>query len=168
MKITIYKLIITAIILVSFPTISFGQDKISKTLTTLNKETIPYVYVDDLQLNDSIVLLDTRKKEEFQVSHLKNAMWVGYKKFDEEKVTNTITDKTQPIVVYCSIGVRSENIGEKLKDLGYTNILNLHGGIFEWKNKGNQVFNQKEAITDSVHTFNKHWSKLLHEGIKVY
>ena len=40
------------------------------------------------------------------------------------------------IIVYCSIGVRSEDIGEKLKELGYTKILNLYGGIFDWKNKG--------------------------------
>ncbi|MDP5060334.1 MAG: rhodanese-like domain-containing protein, partial [Maribacter sp.] len=111
---------------------------------------------------------DTREKEEFEVSHLKNAIWVGYKKFDEKKVLETITDKSRPIIVYCSIGVRSEDIGEKLKELGYTKILNLHGGIFEWKNKGREVFNNKEIATDSVHAFSKHWGKLLQEGVKVY
>ncbi|MEO9662564.1 MAG: rhodanese-like domain-containing protein, partial [Maribacter dokdonensis] len=99
---------------------------------------------------------------------LKNAIWVGYKTFDEQKVLESLPDKTQPIIVYCSIGVRSEDIGEKLKELGYTKILNLYGGIFDWKNKGGQVFNDKEIPTDSVHAFSKHWGKLLQEGIKVY
>ncbi|HAF78076.1 MAG TPA: rhodanese-like domain-containing protein, partial [Maribacter sp.] len=84
------------------------------------------------------------------------------------KVLESLPDKTQPIIVYCSIGVRSEDIGEKLKELGYTKILNLYGGIFDWKNKGGQVFNSKEIPTDSVHAFSRHWGKLLQEGIKVY
>jgi len=80
----------------------------------------------------------------------------------------TITDKSHPIIVYCSIGIRSEDIGEKLKKMGFINILNLYGGIFDWKNKGKQVYNDKEIATDSVHAFSKHWGRLLHEGIKVY
>ncbi len=117
---------------------------------------------------DSILYLDTREKEEFEVSHLKNALWVGYKEFDEKEVLSTIPNKSQPIIVYCSIGVRSENIGEKLKELGYTKVLNLYGGIFEWKNQGGKVYNEKNVVTDSVHAFSKHWGKLLHDGVKVY
>lgn len=168
MKILNYKLLLCVLVFLSFSKYSSGQDKITKALNSWNQGTIPYAYVDNLPETDSIVFLDTREKEEFEVSHLKNAIWVGYKKFDEKKVLETITDKSQPIIVYCSIGVRSEDIGEKLKEMGYTKILNLHGGIFEWKNKGGEVFNDKEIVTDSVHAFSKHWGKLLHEGIKVY
>ncbi|WP_116771124.1 rhodanese-like domain-containing protein [Maribacter litoralis] len=168
MKILNYKLLLCVFGLLSFSQKGTGQDKISKALSSWNQGTIPYVYFDNLPTNDSIAFLDTREKEEFEVSHLKNAIWVGYKKFNEQLVLETLPDKTQPIIVYCSIGVRSEDIGEKLKDLGYTKILNLYGGIFDWKNKGGQVFNDKEIQTDSVHAFSKHWGKLLHEGIKVY
>ncbi|APQ16901.1 rhodanese-like domain-containing protein [Maribacter hydrothermalis] len=168
MKILNYKLLLYVIVFLSFSQNGLSQDRISKTLNSWNKGTIPYAYFDNLPTSDSIAFLDTREFEEFEVSHLKNAIWVGYKKFDEQKVLETITDKSQPIIVYCSIGVRSEDIGEKLKELGYTKVLNLYGGIFEWKNKGGQVFNDKETPTDSVHAFSKHWGKLLHEGIKVY
>ncbi|WP_282050596.1 rhodanese-like domain-containing protein [Maribacter aquivivus] len=163
-----YKLTFCLLILLSISKIGLGQDDISKVLNTWNKGSIPYAYFNNIPEADSIVFLDTREKEEFDISHLKNAVWVGYKNFDEEKVLQTIPEKSQPIIVYCSIGVRSENIGEKLKKLGYTKILNLHGGIFDWKNKGGAVFNDKEIVTDSVHAFNKHWGKLLHEGVKVY
>lgn len=168
MKILNYKLLLCVLAFFSFSKYSLGQDKISKVLDSWNQGTIPYAYFDHLPETDSIAYLDTREKEEFEVSHLKNAIWVGYKKFDKQKVLETITDKSQPIIVYCSIGVRSEDIGEKLKELGYTKILNLHGGIFEWKNKGGTVFNDKEIATDSVHAFSKHWGKLLQKGIKVY
>jgi predicted sulfurtransferase len=92
---------------------------------------------------------------------------VGYKGFEKDSITNKIEDKNAPIVVYCSIGVRSEDIGEKLQKAGFTNVKNLYGGIFEWKNQGNPVYKNKME-TDSVHTFNKQWGKLLDKGIKVY
>lgn len=146
----------------------FGQTKLDRTLKNFNKETVPYIYTENLTDTNSVILLDTRKKEEYEVSHLKDALWVGDKAFDPKIVLEAIPDKEKPIVVYCSIGVRSEDIGEKLLAMGYTNVQNLYGGIFEWKNKENPVYNLKEQATDSVHAFSKHWGKLLSKGIKVY
>ncbi len=145
-----------------------SQDAIDKTLRTWNKESVPYIYPDNLPMPDSILYLDTREQEEYDVSHLKNAMWVGYKAFDATKFTQEVPNKTQPIIVYCSVGVRSENIGEQLKDLGYTKVLNLYGGIFKWKNMDRQVYNTLGNPTDSIHAFSKHWGKLLEKGVKVY
>ena len=144
-----------------------AQKKLERTLKQLNKESVPYIYVNELQSTQDPVLLDTRKKEEYDVSHLKDAIWVGYKSFEQDSITTAISDKNTPIVVYCSIGVRSEDIGERLQKAGYTNVKNLYGGIFEWKNQGNAVY-KHEMETDSVHTFNKQWGKLLQNGVKVY
>lgn len=71
-------------------------------------------------------------------------------------------------MVYCSIGVRSEQIGEQLKQVGYSNIKNLYGGIFEWKNTGNTVVDSLDNPTEKVHAFTKTWGKLLRKGNKVY
>ena len=70
--------------------------------------------------------------------------------------------------MYCSLGVRSEDIAEKLKEAGYTNVLNLYGGIFEWKNNNNKVFDAYEKETEDVHTCTQEWSKWLIKGTKVY
>lgn len=161
------KLFLTPLtILVVFFSVS-AQKKLERTLKQLNSESVPYIYVNELQSAEGKILLDTRKKEEYEISHLKDALWVGYKEFQKDSVTNKITNKNTPIVVYCSIGVRSEDIGEKLQKAGFTNVKNLYGGIFEWKNQGNAVY-KNEVETDSVHTFNKQWGKLLNKGIKVY
>ncbi len=146
----------------------FGQKKLERTLDQLNSESVPYIYVNELKQETTPVFLDTRQQEEYKVSHLKDAIWVGYKTFDQDAVTAKIIDKNTPIVVYCSIGVRSEDIGEKLLKAGYTDVKNLYGGIFEWKNQGNSVYNNDTTETDSVHTFNKKWGKLLNNGVKVY
>jgi len=161
------KLISFIIAFLFFTALSWGQKKLDRTLKQLNNESVPYVYVDQLAKTEAVIL-DTRKQEEYNVSHLKNAIWVGYKAFNEEIIDNQIGDKNAAVVVYCSIGVRSEDIGEKLQKLGYTNVKNLYGGIFEWKNQGNSVYNNNTTETDSVHTFNKQWGKLLNKGIKVY
>ena len=84
-----------------------------KTLKKFNKETVPYIEVDALHGMNHVMLLDTRKKEEYEVSHLKNALWVGFKEFEVDSILPKIENKSTEIVVYCSIGVRSENIGEK-------------------------------------------------------
>jgi len=57
---------------------------------------------------------------------------------------------------------------EELLELGYTNVKNLYGGIFQWKNDGFDVVNNQSMVTDSVHTYNKSWSKWLVKGVKVY
>src|SRR6056297_3130630 len=145
-----------------------GQTKLDKTLQRFNSASVPYILPEDIIDSSSYILLDTRKKEEYHVSHLKDAIWVGDKAFDPSVVLENIPNKEKPIVVYCSIGVRSEDIGEKLLALGYTNVQNLYGGIFEWKNKDKTIYNLKEQPTDSVHAFSKHWGKLLTKGIKVY
>lgn len=162
------RFLLSVILLFAFGQTTVAQGKLDRTLKRFNKESVPYISVEELKETDDIVLLDTRKKEEYAVSHLKNAIWVGHKKFEQDSVNQYVPDKNTPIVVYCSIGVRSENIGEQLQKAGYTNVKNLYGGIFEWKNHGNPVYSSKTTETDSVHAFNKHWGKLLTKGIKVY
>jgi len=149
-------------------TFCFSQNTIPKVLEKLNKKTVPYITVEELKANSEYVLLDTRETKEFKVSHIKNAINVGFDKFDDKKIATIVPDKNTTIVVYCSIGIRSETIGEKLQKMGYKNVLNLYGGIFEWKNTSNKTVNFKNVETDSIHTFNKQWSIYLEKGIKIY
>ncbi len=148
--------------------IIYGQQKIDDVIKKMNKNTVPYISINDLKKENNVVLLDAREPKEFNISHLKNAVCVGYNKFDKKSVLNLIPDKQAKIVVYCSIGVRSEQIGEKLIKLGYTNVQNLYGGIFEWKNQGNTVIDNENNTTEKVHAFDKIWGVYLKKGEKVY
>ena len=150
-------------------TIGFTQESISELLKKHNSESIPYISVQELAMpKTKAVLLDSREEKEFKTSHLKNAIWVGYDFFNLDSVQSKLKNKNSKIVVYCSLGIRSEDIAEKLKKAGYTNVYNLYGGIFEWKNNDLEVLNSHEKPTDSIHTFSKAWSKWLKKGIKVY
>ena len=120
--------------------------------------TIPTMDVDELHrgIND-YVILDAREREEYLISHIAGAHFVGYDKFDPSVLDGIPTN--QKVLVYCSIGYRSEKIGEKLEEMGYDRIFNLYGGIFEWTNRGYPVVTGSGAQTDSLHGYSKKWSK---------
>lgn len=144
-----------------------GQKSFDEKLHELYKGTVPLIQAEDLKKSDGeVILLDTRTLEEFEVSHLKGAQLVDYESFNKKVVKDI--PKEANIVVYCSVGYRSERIGEKLIEMGYSNVHNLYGGIFDWKNQSKEVVNKHEIPTDSVHTYNFRWSKWLKNGVKVY
>ncbi len=145
---------------------SCGQKTFDEKMKSLYKETVPLIEASELKGKTDIILLDTRSPEEFQISHIEGSQLIDYDNFKKSDVKNI--DKDAEVVVYCSVGYRSERIGEKLQKMGYTNVKNLYGGIFDWKNKELEIVNEKEQPTDSVHTYNKAWSKWLYKGIKVY
>ncbi|MEX0274852.1 MAG: rhodanese-like domain-containing protein [Flavobacteriaceae bacterium] len=159
--------LLTLLIPMAFPLLVCCQTKLDKVLERMNEESVPYVTVDQAIQSREAIFLDTREANEFEISHIGNALWVGYDHFDMEKVTNTILEKETPIIVYCSIGVRSEDIGEQLMKAGYTNVKNLYGGIFEWKNQEQPVF-RDTVETQEVHAYNRIWGRFLKKGKKVY
>ena len=149
--------------------IIFSQESLSELLKKYNNESIPYISVQELAIQKTdAILLDARELKEYEVSHLKDALHVGYAEFNLKNTIKQLNDKDQMIVVYCSLGVRSEDIAEQLKKEGYTNVYNLFGGIFEWKNNNLKVYDSKEEPTENVHAFSKKWSKWLLKGNKIY
>ena len=133
-------------------------------LENLYKKTVPLVKPDSV--SENAVFLDTRESEEYEVSHIPEAIFTGYEDFNTDALKHL--SKQDTIVVYCSVGYRSERIGEKLQKMGYSNVFNLYGGIFEWKNSGKIVEDAEGNETEKVHTYNKTWSKWLTRGEKVY
>lgn len=119
---------------------------------------VPVISVDSLfDIGQTVLLLDARQKDEYLVSHLPGARHIGYKYLDLSAIENVAQD-TQ-IVVYCSIGYRSEKVAKKLMDRGYHNVSNLYGSIFEWVNHGYTLETPKGQTTKRLHTYNKKWSK---------
>ncbi len=148
---------------------SHSQKTLDKLLKQHNDNGVPYITVEELAMpKTKAILLDAREPKEYKISHLKDAVYVGYDKFQLDSVQKLYPNKEEEIVVYCSLGIRSETVAEKLKAAGYTNVRNLYGGIFEWKNKNFTVYNSAEKETDTIHTFNKEWSKWLQKGVKLY
>ncbi|MEM6380800.1 MAG: rhodanese-like domain-containing protein [Bacteroidota bacterium] len=100
------------------------------------------------------VLLDTRMPEEYAVSHLQNARFVGFDNFELSLIEDLPKDTL--IITYCAIGYRSDRIAKQLIDAGYTNVHNLHGGIFNWKNLNYPVYKDDQQV-EAVHPFSSFW-----------
>lgn len=127
---------------------------------------VDVISVSELKENyNNYLILDTRELNEYLTSHLPGAVHLGYDNPKWETLKSI--DSEKEIVVYCSIGYRSEKIGEKLKKKGFNKVRNLYGSIFEWANQGHELEDPRELPTHKVHTYNKKWSKwVINEDIK--
>lgn len=121
--------------------------------------TVPAIDVDSLRKMPpgSVYILDAREPGEYAVSHIEGAVNSGYNHFDQTLLDSM--DKTRPVVVYCSIGYRSEKIAQKLQKAGFANVSNLYGSIFEWVNRGYPVVDASGQPTARIHTYNKKWGR---------
>ena len=127
---------------------------------------IEQIQADSANLS-KVVILDVREKGEFEVSRLKNAIWIGYDDFDISRIDSI--DKEREIIVYCSVGYRSSKIGEELIESGFKNVKNLYGGIFKWANENRPIYNDSSQTTE-VHAYNRKWGQFLTNPVllKVY
>ena len=149
--------------------ISCENPRFDKVIQRYLRFTVPTIGVEELsQNNDQYLLFDAREYKEYEVSHIKGAEYVGYDDFPAIDLKGL--DRDQPIVVYCSIGYRSEKVGEKLIKMGFTNVKNLYGSLFEWVNSGNEVYDSSSKRTDKIHGYSRQWSKWIDnpESIKIH
>lgn len=116
--------------------------------------------------SDDVIFLDTREPEEYNVSHLPNAILFGYDDPNWKAVDTLNKDIT--VIVYCSIGVRSQNIAEELNEKGFKNIKNLYGGIFLWADQSREMLDDQDNETSKVHGYNRFWGRWVKKAETVY
>lgn len=105
------------------------------TTENIENANIRYVSMDDIiqimNENENYIILDVRTIEEFNQGHIPNAICIPNESIDDT-VVNKLPDKKQMILIYCRSGNRSKQATEKLKNLGYLNLVEF-GGIIDWK-----------------------------------
>ena len=120
--------------------------------------------------DDNILLLDVREPAEFAVSHIPGAVRVS-PDINRAEFLQRFTDKAinRHVVVYCSVGVRSSQLAEKMQNAllktGVKSIKNLSGGIFRWHNEGRVLIN-RNGQTDYVHPYDEKWGRLVNRKDK--
>lgn len=123
-------------------------------LKTLLDHSVPELGVQEVQQLDDCIFLDAREIGEYEMSHIQGAEWVGYDDFDISRVDHV--DKSQKVIVYCSVGYRSEKISEQLIENGFSDVSNLYGGIFEWGNADLPVVNDS-GVVNEIHPYDRTW-----------
>lgn len=136
-------------------------------LNTILSAKTPIIDVKEAAADKNIyTFLDAREAEEYNVSHILNSRFIGSKRFELSLISDL--PKNKPLIVYCSIGKRSEKITKKLLKEGFSNVHNLYGGIFEWVNQGNGIVDNENKPTNKVHAYGRFWGQFLEKGEKVY
>jgi phage shock protein E len=77
--------------------------------------------------NSKMIIIDVRKKAEWDSGHLQTAIHMPLDAFDAG-IELLVKDKKQPVYLYCRSGNRSGKALELMNALDYTNVINA-GGI---------------------------------------
>ncbi|MDH5259716.1 MAG: rhodanese-like domain-containing protein [Gammaproteobacteria bacterium] len=75
------------------------------------------------------LLLDVREPWEFDICHISNSTLLPMGQIHIQLET---LDKIQETVVICHHGVRSRQVAMYLEHNGFTNVINLSGGVDAW------------------------------------
>ena len=88
------------------------------------------ITVDELKnkVLQGAILIDVRSNQEYREGRLQGA--INIPDFEiETRIEREIPKKNQLIVLYCQYGGRSRNAMLIMKNMGYTNVYNLYGGL---------------------------------------
>ena len=82
-----------------------------------------------LDADSEVRLLDVRTPEEWRAARLPGALRLDAA-LAAEIVTNW--DRDLPVLVMCHHGIRSKVVAYQLRGAGFTNVMNLEGGLDGW------------------------------------
>jgi sulfur-carrier protein adenylyltransferase/sulfurtransferase len=99
------------------------------------KNGVPQLSVKELKkridAGEDVFILDVREPYEYQIAQ------IGGKLIPQNDVPQRLSEipRDREIVVQCRSGARSQRIAELLKQSGYTQVVNLAGGILAWSDE---------------------------------
>lgn len=93
------------------------------------REISPIKLQQQLQ-QENIFLLDVREPHEHEEFNIGGTLLPL-----DELITNaSVIPRHQPVIIYCKKGIRSQIAIQRLEDkFGFTNLVNLKGGMEAWK-----------------------------------
>lgn len=106
------------------------------------------------------LILDSRSEAEYAVSHLLEAKRIDSTADLAIAPALKNVPKDTAIVVYCSVGYRSAKAAQYLMKLGFQDVSNLEGGLFQWANEERSLVHAGQP-TQLVHPYNATWGMLL-------
>lgn len=97
-------------------------------------------------------ILDVRTATEYQGGHIKNALQANWNDQKEFESRTQHLDKNKTVYIYCQAGGRSAAAQSNLIEKGYK-VVNLEGGMSNWKMKGLPVEGTSNSVQMKVDDF---------------
>lgn len=97
------------------------------------------------------VLIDVRNNYESHIGHFKGALAPDVENFFDfpQWLEKSNLDKNKKVLMYCTGGIRCEKFSVYMKENGFKNIFQLHGGIINYAQKeGGKHFEGKCFVFD--------------------
>ena len=110
------------------------------------KEIMPETLVEWQQQGEDFTLIDIRSYPEMQGGMIPKGLPQPMATIPHELDRY---NREQMIVVYCRSGIRSFQVCDFMQQQGYTNVVNLSGGIMEWDQKGYETFKPQDGDLQS-------------------
>ncbi len=87
----------------------------------------------------AVQVLDVRTAGEFKTGHIKNALQADWNNQQQFADRIQYVDKDKPVYVYCLAGGRSTAAAIWMRNNGFTNVVELQGGINAWKRDNKEL-----------------------------
>jgi rhodanese-related sulfurtransferase len=101
-----------------------GLEAATASITTITPQEVPS------NSNAAVIFVDT--SQDFSSGHVPGARWVA-RGWMELRIGEVVPGKQTPIIVTCTDGQASLLAGATLKELGYTNVSAMSGGMASWR-----------------------------------
>jgi molybdopterin/thiamine biosynthesis adenylyltransferase/rhodanese-related sulfurtransferase len=110
---------------------------------------------DVVDLIGSATFLDVREPDEYEQGALPGAVHIprGHLEF---QVEGRLTNKDEPIVVYCAGGTRSAFAAKTLQEIGYSDVVSVIGGFNRWKDEGLVWTTPKTLTPEQRNRYQRH------------
>jgi molybdopterin/thiamine biosynthesis adenylyltransferase/rhodanese-related sulfurtransferase len=82
-----------------------------------------------------VTVIDVREQVEWDAGHIPGAVFIPLGQLDQA-IGAAVPDKGTEIILQCRSGARSGRGTALLQQLGYTNVVNMAGGILAWEANG--------------------------------
>ena len=115
------------------------------------KHVSPAEWKQMLESGEDYLVLDVRNDYESAIGHFKSAVCPDVKNFFDfpQWLQNAKLDKNKKVMMYCTGGIRCEKFSVYMKDQGFQDIVQLHGGIINYaKEIGGEHYQGKCFVFD--------------------
>ena len=101
------------------------------------------------------VLIDVREPEETAQGVIPGALVIP-RGFLEQRIEDKVSDRDQPIVLYCASGNRSALAAKTLAEMGYTDVTSMSAGFNGWKESGFKFDVRTALRPDQQQRYSRH------------
>ncbi len=109
-----------------------GQEETNKEPADVKEISVEDFYEKRKVKDGKVQLIDVREPHEYEICKIDGSQLIP---LGEIKDRTSELDPDAEIVVHCHHGGRSMKAAKMLKEKGFTNVINLKGGIDEWAEK---------------------------------